>query len=247
MMLDRALIMRRSIVQMIAACEADPDRDKRVPQADQLSEEDWRVLTEVHYILQPFYCMTKHLEGRAPNAINGAIWEALPSIEYLLSHMEMLVNHYEAPNCPPFNPALANTTLSAASRQHLQECVNNSWAKLTSYYEKTDLSPVYAAAVWLHPAQGWNYIDDKWRDKREWIRDTKRKVEDFYQDEWKDRHPNQADEVGRANKKTSHLLLLLLLLTDLRTRTSYSFDQTLPPLVAELGRLFSTNTKNTIS
>jgi hypothetical protein len=83
------------------------------------------VLTEVHYILQPFYYMIKHLEGRASNAINGVIWEALLSIEYLLNHMEMLVNHYEAFNCRFFNPVLANTIFSAANRQHLQECVNN--------------------------------------------------------------------------------------------------------------------------
>ena len=186
-MLERALLMRRSIAQLVAFCETDPDKDRRVPPLDQLNDEDWRVITEVHYILQPFYYQTKYLEGRAPCATNGAIWEALPSIEYLLSHMERLVNHYDNPNCLPINPVLADTPLSPNSRRHMQECINNSWAKLDEYYDLTDRSPAYAAAVWLHPAQGWDYIDDKWRNKRDWIRKTKKIVEEFYESDWKDK------------------------------------------------------------
>ena len=136
MMMDRALKMRRSITLMIAACESDSDEDRRVPNRDHLLDEDWRVISEIHHILQPFFYQTKHLEGRAPNASHGAIWEALPSMEYLLGHMERLVTHYEDPNCLPSNPELANTPLSPPSRRHIQESIRNAWAKLDEYYKK---------------------------------------------------------------------------------------------------------------
>src|SRR6185312_11915453 len=110
---------------MIAACESDSDEDRRLPNRDHLLDENWRVISEIHHKLQPFFYQTKHLEGRAPNASHGAIWEALPSMEYLLGHMERLVTHYEGPNCLPSNPELANTPLSPPSRRHIQESIRN--------------------------------------------------------------------------------------------------------------------------
>lgn len=114
-MLDRALRMRRSITLMIAACNSDADEDRRVLIRDYLSDEDWRVISDIHYILRRFFYQTKHLEGRTPDASHGAIWESLPSMEYLLSYMERLETHYENPECLPANPDLVDTPLSTES------------------------------------------------------------------------------------------------------------------------------------
>jgi hypothetical protein len=40
--------------------------------------------------LQPFHRTTKQLEGHAADGHHGAIWEALPAMEYLLRHLEYL-------------------------------------------------------------------------------------------------------------------------------------------------------------
>jgi hypothetical protein len=43
----------------------------------------------------------------------------------------------------------------------IKECINNAWTKLDQYYGRLDDSPVYATAIWLHPSDGWLYVDGK--------------------------------------------------------------------------------------
>src|SRR5256885_3902292 len=57
---------------------------------DFLLSEDWDILRRMESYLQPFYRTTKQLEGHAADGHHGAIWEALPAMEYLLRHLEHL-------------------------------------------------------------------------------------------------------------------------------------------------------------
>ena len=66
--------------------------------------------------LEPFWTVTQHLQGKARFGHHGAIWEALPAIEHLLNHLEKF----------------ERTT--HAEDDQLLECINNSWSKLTEYY-----------------------------------------------------------------------------------------------------------------
>jgi hypothetical protein len=43
--------------------------------------------------------------------------------------------------------------------------INLTWQKLDEYYLKTDLSPVYVAAVMLHPGLKWKWLKKAWRDR----------------------------------------------------------------------------------
>ena len=44
------------------------------------------------------------------------------------------------------------------------------WYKLDEYYTLTDQSPIYAAAVLLHPVLRKAYLDDNWKGKTKWIK-----------------------------------------------------------------------------
>jgi hAT family C-terminal dimerisation region len=185
MMIDRALYMRDSIEGLVAVTERHHSKDKRLPEEDSLTEEDWRVLCEIHHILEPFFYQTKYTEGRAKSAVHGCIWETLPSIEFLLSHLERLKTHYQSESCPPADPKVSDAELSNENRQRIRECINNAWSKLDQYYKLLDDSPVYASALWLHPSYGWLYVDEKWKRKREWRTRAKREAEEIYE-EYKD-------------------------------------------------------------
>jgi hypothetical protein len=47
--------------------------------------------------------------------------------------------------------------------------INLAWQKLHEYYSKTDQSPVYVAAVVLHPDLKWNWLEKAWRGRPGWI------------------------------------------------------------------------------
>jgi hypothetical protein len=74
--------------------EDHDEENKRVPDKDHLTVEDWRVLKEIHQILEPLYSVIKFLEGRAKYAIHGSVWEILPIMEYILDYFENLKIQY---------------------------------------------------------------------------------------------------------------------------------------------------------
>jgi hypothetical protein len=57
-------------------------------------------------------------------------------------------------------------------------CFNSGWSKLRKYYEKTGDTPIYAAALVLHPAYKWEYIEDNW--DASWVPETRKQVEEFW-------------------------------------------------------------------
>jgi hypothetical protein len=43
--------------------------------------------------------------------------------------------------------------------------INLAWQKLDEYYSKTDQSPIYVAAVVLHPGLEWKWLEKAWRGR----------------------------------------------------------------------------------
>ena len=101
--------------------------------------------------MEPFYEQTVYLQSRAENSSHGAIWEAFPSIEYLLSHILHAMEAYKY-NIKPSEPASADEA-TAAARKHMKTSLDNCHGKLDQYYQLMDETPVYAAATVLNPAQ----------------------------------------------------------------------------------------------
>jgi hypothetical protein len=102
LMIERALAKRDEIDSFISRCEREKEASKRVSPEDHLSAEDWRILGEIAAILRPLYKATIRHQGRAEKASHGSIWEVLPSMEWILSHLESLKTEYADPPTFPY-------------------------------------------------------------------------------------------------------------------------------------------------
>jgi hypothetical protein len=196
-MIERALQKRDEIDTFIRRCQRERDTGKRVPAEDHLTTEDWLLLAETAAILKPFYTQTMRLQSRAADASHGSIWEALPTMELILDHLEDMKVVYQDFNDPPSppvrrrrrqqpNPHQSNEELNDSCRRHIRTAVNNAWAKLDEYYNLTNDSPVYVAALVLHPGHKWKYINERW-DRDDWKESAKDAFKSFYERYWQNR------------------------------------------------------------
>lgn len=150
-MIERAMKKQQEIQLFVMQSQIEKEAYKRIDAEDILYPEDWRILTEVLRHLKPFNTLTKRLQSRAPDAHHGALWEALPSMEMLLNGVIAAKDHYHS---------LADTINETT--KHIATSLDNCWGKLDFYYTAMDDTPVYVAAVVLHPDIRWKYFEDKW-------------------------------------------------------------------------------------
>jgi hypothetical protein len=132
---------------------------------DRISREDWEVLTEYMAILAPFKEVTKELEGQPYHGNRGSIWEVLPSMEYLLEHLEAMKERYE------YHPDI-----------HFRTNINLGWSKIDEYYNRTKESPAYVASLVLHPQYKWQWIEAEWKEFSCWIIEAKEMVAGLWKD-----------------------------------------------------------------
>ncbi|KAL5592632.1 hypothetical protein FOBRF1_013658 [Fusarium oxysporum] len=132
---------------------------------DKMSVEDWSVITEYLAILKPLKIATKRLEGRPKEGKFGAIWEVLLTMEWLLKHLEEFKVQHELDEEP-----------------HLRIGCNLGWMKLDRYYTLTEDSPVYLAALILHPAFRWSTVESQWGDHPDWLVRGKAAVQELWEE-----------------------------------------------------------------
>ena len=101
---------------------------------DILTSDNWDILTHMLALLKPFKQQTLCLEGDARKGSKGALWEIFLAMDILLNHLESAKVEYEFSEHMP-----------------LKACINNAWIKLDKYYNMTELSSVYVAALVLYP------------------------------------------------------------------------------------------------
>lgn len=66
------------------------------------------------------------------------------------------------------------------ARAFIRASINNAWAKLNHYYTSLDESPLFAAAVILHPSFGLPYLEELWSDQSQRLVDVKRDLETYF-------------------------------------------------------------------
>ena len=111
---------------------------------------DWDVIRELKQHLEPFWELTIDLQSQAVDGTHGAIWEALPAIEYLLRHLEKLKESVPK------------------QKRRIRECVMNLWALLQKYYNLTDKNHgIYACATLLNPGLRKRHFIDNWTGEME--------------------------------------------------------------------------------
>ena len=153
---------------------------------DRLSSNDWLTLAQYHEILAPLKKWTLDLQGHVGNR-HGAIWRVIECYEELLAHFEAL--RQEHPVVAPelrrdkslqnqqFDPTITAVSdyLSepldalAAHEVHFSTNINLGWQKLNDYFSKLDDTPVYVAAVVLHPRMKWRWLEKRWEKREDWI------------------------------------------------------------------------------
>ena len=106
---------------------------------DRLSDDDQNILDIICQILEAF----KHAILSTKSYI-ATLDNILPTMEFILDTIEQAKVDY-------------------ADHPFIGPCANSSWAKMDIYYRRTSETPVYIAALILHPSRKWNYIEDNWQ------------------------------------------------------------------------------------
>jgi hAT family C-terminal dimerisation region len=183
-MIDRAMKKQSDVQIFVIQSGMEKERYKRIDVEDHLTAEDWRVLTEVLNHLKPFYEMTLRLQSRAKEGHHGSLWEGLPAMEYLLDKV-ITAKKDHARRTEDDLPW--NDDPTAQTNKHIAASLDNCWGKLDEYYKMLDDTPVYAAAIVLHPGQGWRYLEEMWTtDKqKQWLESAKTAVKTLWNDDYK--------------------------------------------------------------
>lgn len=213
LMIQRALRKQGDIQTFLARNLNEIDPQKRIPIEDHLDIEDWRLLTELKEVLEPLYHQTMRTQGWAKQGTHGALWEILAGVEYLLEKMEDWKALFDTPAVPtvsnrrrrrhqlsPVSQALPDhiraeytdqtpqqryENLSDDSRIYFRLSVLNGWKKLNEYYIKLGESPLYAAAVILHPGMGLRWLEAQWSSPEQlvWLRSARDGLYEYW-DRW---------------------------------------------------------------
>ncbi|KAK8120215.1 restless-like transposase [Apiospora kogelbergensis] len=144
-----------------------------------LSSQDWETLQHVHTFLGFYEDAVKVLEGdgitrkrkRGFSGSYGNVWDVIQGFEFLLAKLED--GKIAAENFP--------------GSEHFKFGINNAWMKLDSYYNMLDETPIYYAALALHPAFRWRWFEKQWKSRPDWVNNAKRKVQEVWDHEYRDR------------------------------------------------------------
>jgi hypothetical protein len=138
---------------------------------DFLEAQDWEELNHFEELLEPFNRAIKRVEGNAYTGSHGALWEVIPTMDFLFLKLAKRSDEVNA------RPDIFS--------DHYRHCINHSFSKLQHYYTKIDDSRLYAAAVALHPCMRFNYFEKAWANKpggREQIDTARRQTHSLYRD-----------------------------------------------------------------
>ncbi|RKK06782.1 hypothetical protein BFJ65_g18336 [Fusarium oxysporum f. sp. cepae] len=89
---------------------------------------------------------------------------------------------YAALDKPPASKISQKSSLPADHRAYSRASINNGWKKLDEYYSKLGESPLFAAAVILHPRFGISWLEATWATEEQlaWVRDARAGIKDYF-------------------------------------------------------------------
>ena len=90
---------------------------------------------------------------------------------------------------------------------HFKAAINLGWKKLDKYYNLSDTTPAYRAAIIVHPAKKMAWFEAKWKEQHpQWVEDAKKAIYSLY-DEYKQRHADEALLTNQPSKELSEFEL----------------------------------------
>jgi len=133
------------------------DINYREIKKDFLSHEDFQELEDIHEFLHPFFSTTKGTESEAS------------TLDEMLSSMDFLIEHYK------------QMKLKYKDNSKMMSRIIASWYKFDKYYQLTDDSPVYAAAILLNLSLQKKYFEQVWAYQEEYIEPAIQKAREMWQ------------------------------------------------------------------
>ena len=127
---------------------------------DFLTPKDWQILYDTRNFLQPFWKITRITGGHRA------------TLDSTLFTMDVLHKNYK----------LAFEKFR--NKQQLLGCILTSWHVFDKYYQLSDESPVYAAALILHPSRRKAHILKNW--PRSWHKTAFNNVKKLWEDDYKE-------------------------------------------------------------
>lgn len=148
--------------------------DKNDLEHVQITLHDWRVLEETSQFLEPFQEATKACEGDQT------------TLDQMLTSLDIIIAHFKAcrarfPNNEPFLAA-----------------VTTSWFALDKYYKLTDESPMYAAALLLHPSYRKQYLEERW--PKAWVKPAIDRARSIWDTNYASIEINEIKDEGRQGE-----------------------------------------------
>ena len=122
---------------------------------DELTDEDWSVLRDIHEFLDRLLQTTLALES-----YHSTLDTVLPAMDFVLEQFEIFKEKHK------YHPVLG-------------PMFDSGWAKMDKYYTLTDDTPAYLAAIVLNPNFKWQYIQSNW--KVDWQPRARAMMEEFWQ------------------------------------------------------------------
>ncbi|RKK06781.1 hypothetical protein BFJ65_g18335 [Fusarium oxysporum f. sp. cepae] len=90
-------------------------------------------------------------------------------------------------------------------RRCIQISINNCWSKLDEYYSLLSQSPLYPAAVILHPRWNVSWLEANWTSHEQlvWLRDAKNSVREFFEQQYPRKEQSEAARtmIGKAMRQ----------------------------------------------
>jgi hypothetical protein len=71
--------------------------------------------------------------------------------------------------------------MQADERAYMRASITNAWVKLDQYYTLLGHSPLFAAAVILHPGHGLRFLEQIWADQAQWLSDAKKSLKLYFE------------------------------------------------------------------
>jgi hypothetical protein len=218
LMIKRANKLHYRLDQFCIEYESDLDSQ------DMLTAQDWQELNLMEKHLEPLYALVMRTQGNAKHGSYGALWEILVAFEIILINLEDARVKYVLLN------KSKGKSKTGSDYMHLSACINAAWGKANKYYKLLDDSPVYVAAVLLHPSLKWSFFHKHWAKKVEWIRRYEKTLQKIWKQQYQDKSPSSSRPSSQQQSSDIIQKLMDLAMDDRAKEDEYHVYCQAPPI-----------------
>lgn len=163
-MLDRAITLKERLTRFVRTHK--PDTDAYYPQKDRITTTDWIFIERLRDALRSFEAATLQTQGCKP-----ILSDWFQTLHWLLNEIDRW----------------RVDALEEQDDERLSLCFGTSWRKIEKYYKLVDDTPVYYAAIILHPGLKIRKLQEMWHtdETAPWVSEVVEKVKAIWRRQYK--------------------------------------------------------------